>query len=181
MQKLFSNTYHCLIKKLALKNAPKGGFDLFLFDRQLRDAIVSMNEKNTYLPYLLLWLGYDYVAIPYTRRKRKSGKSQWTFAKKVKSFIDSFVAFTFFPIRIISVVGILLGFTAAGYAISIIYANINGNIAIEGWSSLIVVVLGVSAFQMIALGIIGEYVWRNLDASRKRPNFVVEEFIDKTS
>ncbi len=174
-QKLFSNTFHYMMKNFALSNVPTGGFDLVVFDSQLREKIVEMDEKNSNFLYLLTWLGFDYVNIPYTRLKREVGKSRWTVKKKIKMFIDSFVAFSFFPLRMISVSGIFLGLIALLYGFFIIIAKIIGWEDSAGWSSLMVVLLFVSSFQMIALGIIGEYVWRGLDASRKRPNFVVDK------
>jgi dolichol-phosphate mannosyltransferase len=177
-RKFFSGTFHKLIKKLALKNIPEGGFDLVLFDKQLREEAVKMNENNSHLVYLMSWMNFDFISIPYVRRKREIGKSRWTLHKKLKLFIDSFVSFTFFPIRAISVIGILLGIIAFIYGSIIIVGKIFGLITVEGWSSIMVVLLFVSSFQMISLGIIGEYVWRGLDASRKRPNFIVDKFHD---
>lgn len=175
LQRIFSNTYHSMIKKFALKNIPKGGFDLVLFDKKLKDYLVEINEKNTNQVYLLSWLDYDYVSIPYTRRKRDLGVSRWTLQKKVKLFIDSFVAFSFFPIRAISVTGIALGFIAMLYSIFIIAAKLWGWVDVKGWTTLMLVVLIIGSFQMLALGIIGEYVWRSLDSSRKRPNFIIDK------
>jgi polyisoprenyl-phosphate glycosyltransferase len=175
-QKLFSNTFHRLMKRLALKNIPDGGFDLVLFDRQLREQAVKMNENNAHLIYLLAWMDYDYVSIPYVRRKREIGRSRWTLQKKIKLFIDSFVSFSFFPIRTISVIGIILGIIAFFYGLFVLIAKMTGLVSLSGWTSIMVVLLFVSSFQMISLGIIGEYVWRSLDASRKRPNFIVDKF-----
>ncbi len=174
-QKLFSNTYHRLIKKYALKNVPPGGFDLVLFDKQLREDVIKINERNTNQIYLLSWLNYDFVNIPYTRRKREIGKSRWTLQKKIKLFIDSFVSFSFAPIRLISIVGLVLGIIAFSYGVFIIISRMLGDIQVAGWSAMMVTFLFVSAFQMMALGIIGEYVWRALDAARGRPNFVIDE------
>lgn len=178
LTKLFSNTYHNLIRSLALPNAPKGGFDLWLFDKQLRDILIQMDEKNFYLPYLFIWMGFEYVSIPYTRRKREIGKSGWTLSKKIKSFIDSFVSFTYFPLRLISITGIVLGILALIYAGMIIYSKITSKIPMQGWSSIMIVVLFTSSFIMISLGIIGEYLYRTLDAARKRPNFIIDKFFD---
>lgn len=174
-QKLFSRTYHYLVRKLAIKNIPPGGFDFVLFDSQLKDEVVKMNEKNTNTLYLFPWMGYEHVSIPYKRRKREIGESRWTFSKKVKLFVDTFVSFSFFPIRAISVMGLLLGVTSLLYGLFIMIAKLSGMIPITGWAALMVVVLFVSSFQLIALGIIGEYLWRTLDASRERPVYVVEE------
>lgn len=175
LQKKFSNAFHGMMKRFALKNVPNGGFDYVLFDREIREKIVAMQERNTNVFYLMAWMGYTYINIPYVRKQREIGTSRWTLSKKIKLFIDSFVGFSYFPLRLISVTGITLGILALIYAIYILLARLTGIIDVEGWSTLMTAILFIGAFQMIALGIIGEYVWRGLDAARKRPLYVVEE------
>ncbi len=175
VSKIFAKAFQKVIKKFALKNLPDGGFDFVLFDKQLREEVVRLDEKNTNTLYLFTWMKYEYITIPYQRREREIGKSRWTFNKKLKLFIDSFVSFSFFPIRLITTTGFILGIISLCYAAFIIYNKVTGNIQIAGWSGLMVVVLLVSSFQMIALGILGEYIWRTLDASRKRPNYVIDK------
>jgi dolichol-phosphate mannosyltransferase len=177
-KKTFANTYHKMIQKFAISNIPDGGFDYVFFDKQLKDEVVRINEKDTNTLYLLAWLNYDMVTIPYTRLKREIGKSRWTFKKKIKLFIDSFISFSYAPLKFISVMGIILGVSAFVYSLIIIYLKISGKEDSSGWSSLMVVILFVSSFQMVGLGIVGEYVWRNLEASRKRPIFVVDEIYE---
>ena len=178
--RLFANIFQHLIRKFGLKDLPEGGYDFVLFDKKLKEEVVNMDEKNTNVLYLLSWLGYDYVNIPYKRQKREVGKSRWTFRKKLKLFIDSFVAFSFFPIRMITAAGFILGGIAFLYALFVIFIRLFGEVTVEGWSSVMVVILLVSAFQMIGIGIIGEYVWRTLDASRNRPNYIVESVNQET-
>jgi glycosyltransferase involved in cell wall biosynthesis len=177
ISKKMASLFHSLIRKYALDNLPEGGFDFILFDRQLKEDILRINEKNTNIMYLLLWLKYPFVTVPYVRRERKIGKSRWTIKKKMKLFIDSFVAFSFLPIRLISLSGFLLGLIAITYALFILYNKITGNIEVRGWSTIMVVFLMVSSFNMISIGIIGEYLWRTLDASRNRPNYVIDKII----
>ena len=174
MSKFFSNTFHNLMRKYALPNIPPGGFDFVFFDKQLRDEAVKINERNAHSLYLLAWMNYEMVCIPYERREREIGVSRWTMKKKLKLFIDSFVGFSYAPIKLISLLGFILGFVAIIYSLVILYQKFFGNIPVEGWSSMMLIILFVSSFQMIALGVIGEYVWRTLDASRNRPNYIVE-------
>jgi glycosyltransferase involved in cell wall biosynthesis len=181
LQKIISNTTHKLVQRFGLKNLPDGGFDMNLFDREVKDVLLSLTENNSYFPYLLMWLGYEYVSIPYVRRKREVGKSTYTLSKKIKAFVDSFVAFSFFPIRVISITGLCLGAIAIIYAFVIIIDRIIGPNESIGWSSTMVVILFVSAFQMVSLGVIGEYVWRTLESSRQRPNYLIDQIIDKTT
>jgi dolichol-phosphate mannosyltransferase len=170
--------FHWLMKNLALNNIPDGGFDFVFFDRQVATEVLKLHERNSNVFYLMVWLGFAYVNIPYTRRKREIGKSRWTLSKKVKLLIDSLMAFSFVPIRAISVLGLGLGIIALVYGLYVIALKITHPDEPAGWTTLMVVMLFVSAFQMIALGVIGEYVWRGLDAARKRPLYVVREVIE---
>ena len=174
MAKLF----HWLMKNLALRNIPDGGFDFVFFDRQVAAEVLKLHERNTNVFYLMVWLGFAYVSIPYTRRKREIGKSRWTLSKKLKLLVDSLLAFSFVPIRAISVLGLGLGVTALLYGLYVIGLKVMHPNEPAGWTTLMVVLLFVSAFQMVALGVIGEYVWRGLDAARQRPLYVVQEIID---
>lgn len=173
-QKLFSFTYYKLIKKYALKDMPLGGFDCFLADKQVIHALTKIEEKNTSLFAQVLWLGFKHAEIHYVRQSRKVGKSSWTFSKKFKLALDSFLAFSYIPIRIISLVGLLDCIFSLTYATYIIFQKIAFG-ATAGWSSLMVAIMFTSGVQMLTLGIIGEYLWRNFDASRKRPMYVLDE------
>lgn len=167
--------FHWLMKHMAIKNIPDGGFDFVFFDRRVSQQVASMQERNSNVFYLMVWLGYPYVNIPYVRRKREIGISRWTLSKKVKLLIDSLLAFSFVPIRAISVVGLGLGAVALLYGLYIIGLRLLGPAEPQGWTTLMVVLLFVSAFQMIALGVIGEYVWRGLDTARQRPMYLVDK------
>ncbi len=174
-QKLFSNTYYKMMKRYALSNMPEGGFDCFLIDRKIVDILKSIEEKNTTLMGQILWAGFKTEKIYYIRKERELGKSRWTLAKKIKLFIDSFLAFSYAPIRFMSFIGIivsLLSFLTGGYLI--INKLVNG-VDVQGWTSLMVIFLFVAGIQMVMMGIIGEYLWRNMDEARKRPVFIIDE------
>lgn len=173
---LFANIFYTLFRRYAIKAMPKQGFDFFLIDRQVCNLINNIEEANPYLMGLILWLGFDPHVISYHRHERQQsyGTSMWTLAKKLKYFVDSFVSFSYFPVRMASILGFLLSFLAVIYAIIIIIGAIFWEIDAEGWSSLMVMLLAVSGVQMIMIGILGEYLWRNLDETRKRPRFIVE-------
>jgi hypothetical protein len=134
-----------------------------------------MKEKDTNSLYLLAWMNFEMVSIPYSRNKREIGKSRWTMKKKIKLFIDSFVSFSFFPLRLITVLGFIIGFVALVYSGVIIAQKISGKVPVSGWSSMMLIILLTFSFQMIAIGILGEYLWRVLEASRNRPLYVVEK------
>lgn len=177
-QRFLPKVYYKLVRRFALKEMPESGTDVFLIDRKVIDAVTSMDEKNTSIFGLILWSGFRQKVLTYKKRERRYGVSKWTPGKKIKLFIDTFVAFSYFPIRMVSVVGFIFAFLGFLYAIAIILNRIIFKQAIEGWSSLMVVLLVTSGTQLLMLGIIGEYVWRAVDASRKRPPFIVSETVN---
>jgi dolichol-phosphate mannosyltransferase len=154
---------------------PKHGFDFVLIDRRVIDVLASIQEKNTTLMGLILWLGFKRAEVLYTRQERKYGKSRWTLTKKINYFLDSIMAFSKFPIRIFSIIGIFLaGISFLGITY-VIFAYFMGWIkGVVGWSSLIVVMLFMFGILFLGLGIMGEYIWRNLEESRKRPLFLID-------
>ena len=167
-----------IFRKIALKDMPSGGFDLFLIDRQVIDLIKNSNEKNSSFLGQIIWSGFKTFEIKYTRQKREDGKSRWTFAKKFKYFIDYIVAFSYTPIRFVSIFGIFISFCSFIYLVVIIYNYFNNNIEIRGWASIFSLILFTSGVQMASIGIIGEYIWRSLDQTRNRPNYIIDEIIE---
>ncbi|MCC6568053.1 MAG: glycosyltransferase, partial [Anaerolineales bacterium] len=120
------------------------------------------------------------VMIPYIRRQRIKGKSRWTFAKKVKLFIDTFVAFSFFPIRILSALGLLVAMGSFIYGGYVLFYWYFYGIEVKGYVPIIVALAFNSGLQMAMLGVLGEYLWRTLDEVRRRPQFVIDEIYQES-
>lgn len=179
-QKLFSNTYYALVRRYAIADYPDGGFDFFLVDRQIVNEVNRIQEKNTNLMSLIYWLGFKPILIPYVRRARTRGKSRWTLRKKAKLFVDTFVAFTFWPIRILSVIGFLVALTSFGYGAFILVYWLLFGIDVKGWVPTMLIITFTTGLQMTMLGVLGEYLWRTLDEVRRRPPFVIDEIYDET-
>jgi dolichol-phosphate mannosyltransferase len=165
------------MRRFALANIPERSCDVFLIDRQVVEVIKTIKEKNPNIFGLILWSGFKQIEIPYKKSARQFGKSKWNIAKKIKIFIDSFVSFSYFPIRLMSLAGIVVAFIGFLYAIVVVFNRLFYAKPIEGWTSLMVVLLVVSGVQMVMLGILGEYLWRNFDESRNRPSFIVSDKI----
>ena len=178
LSKTMANLFYSLFRKFALPSYPKGGFDFLLVDKDIVENINKIKEKNTNIFTLIFWLGYNYVTIPYTRASREKGKSKWTISKKMKLFIDSFVAFSYFPIKISSVLGIIIALSSFTYGIIVFINWMQGGIKVEGWTALMIILTFTAGIQMTMLGVLGEYLWRNLDETRKRPSFVIDKIFD---
>lgn len=177
-QKLFASFYYKLMRKLALSNMPEGGFDCFLIDRQVIDVLTDMNEKNTSLMGQILWSGFQTTEIQYVRLKREIGKSRWTLKKKIKLVMDSLLGFSYFPIRMISFTGIAVFLISLIWGLIVLIAKFTNNIAIQGYTTLMILILLGFGVIMLSLGIIGEYIWRMFDATRNRPPFLIEKTRD---
>jgi glycosyltransferase involved in cell wall biosynthesis len=173
---LFAMVYYKLMRRFALPDMPRNGLDICLVDRKVIRTIVAMREKNTALFGLILWSGFPQAFVSYTRQERKRGSSRWTLAKKVKLVVDSFVAFSFAPIRLVTYLG--LGFSALGFAyglLTAVRALLGYTQGVQGWASLVTLVVALSGIQLLMLGIVAEYLWRTFDESRGRPPYVVQD------
>jgi len=179
-QKFFAAAYYALIRRFALPSYPRGGFDFFLVDQDVVREVNRIREKNTNLMSLIFWLGYQPVLIPYVRRARTKGTSRWTMAKKIKLFVDSFVAFSYAPIRIVSVTGLLFALSAFLYGSYVFVAWALRDIPVKGYAPIVVMLAFTAGVQMTMLGVLGEYLWRGLDETRRRPPYVIDEVFDAT-
>jgi len=147
--------------------------DFFLIDQKVITAIKKCKEKNTSLFGLLAWLGFNYTFVEYNRRVRRSGNSKWDFNSKMLVAKDWIIAFSGIPLRISTYMGIAIAGTGFLYALYVITWYFLGT-SPPGWASTIVISTILGGTQLIMLGILGEYLWRNLDESRKRPLYLIE-------
>lgn len=170
----FANMYYAIVRKTITKNMPEGGCDCYLLDRQVIQVLQDLNEKNSSLTLQVLWAGFQTDHVYFHRRDREVGESRWTFSKKFKLVLDSMMSFSYFPIRMMSIVGVTFNILAVLMFIYVLAEKFTVGTPIAGWSSLMCVVLLSSGLILLTLGILGEYVWRALDAARTRPPFIID-------
>ena len=171
----FANMYYLLVRKFVNKDMPAGGCDCYLIDRKVIEVIKMLDEKNSSLTLQVMWAGFKTEKVYFDRKNREKGKSRWTLAKKIKLVLDSMMSFSYVPIRFMTVVGVLFDIFALGMLISVFVEYFTKGVPLAGWSSLMCVILFSSGLILSNLGILGEYLWRTLDASRKRPPFIIED------
>ncbi|HAF26257.1 MAG TPA: glycosyltransferase [Lachnospiraceae bacterium] len=175
IKKLFAHIYYVIIHKLVNKNMPVGGCDCYLIDRQVIKVLELLDEKNSSLTLQVLWAGFKTDHVYFHRRDREIGKSRWTLGKKIKLAMDSMLSFSYFPVRFMSTVGFIFFVLSIIIAIDVIVEKLTVGTPILGWASLTCIVVFSFGVLMLMMGILGEYVWRALDASRNRPPFIIDE------
>lgn len=177
---LISDLFYSLFRRFAIRTMPPHGFDFFVIDRQVCNLVLQIEENNAYLMGLILWLGFEPTTLHYTRRAREKryGSSMWTLAKKIKYFIDAFVAFSYAPVRMASLMGVTFSIFGLIYAAVILVLRFTVGFDQQGWASTMLVLLVASGTQLLTIGVLGEYMWRNLDETRKRPRFVIDRVIE---
>lgn len=179
-QSMFANIYYWMVRKFALSNMPKGGFDVYLLDRKVIEVLKNLDERNSALTGQILWSGFKTQKVYYTRKSREIGKSRWTLAKKIRLVMDTLFSFSSLPITVVSTVGVVSVIGGLIWAIVVLIFKLSGNIDVSGWTTLFIFNLCSFGIIMMTLGILGNYLWRTFDASRNRPTYIIEEISKKT-
>lgn len=174
VKKFFANMYYAIVRKFIDKNMPAGGCDCYLLDRQVIKVLELLDEKNSSLTLQVLWAGFQTDKVYFHRKDREVGKSRWTLSKKVKLVVDSMMSFSYAPIRFVSGMGVFFFLCALAMAIEAIVEKFTTGTPILGWASLMCVVCLSSGTILLTLGVLGEYIWRTLDAARNRPPYIID-------
>ncbi len=174
-QTFFSNMYYWIVRKTALPNMPKEGFDVYLIDRKVIEVLNRLDEKNSALTGQILWSGFKTDTVYYERLAREIGKSRWTLRKKIKLVMDTLFSFSTLPITLVSTIGVISFIGSLVWAFVVLLCKLMGKIVVSGWTTLFIFNLFSFGVIMLTLGILGGYLWRTFDASRNRPPYIVEE------
>ncbi len=178
-QSFFSELYYTLTRKFIFPNMPKHGFDIFLVDRKVIKVLENLDEKNSAITGQILWSGFRTKEVLYTRKQRQIGKGKWTLKKKIRLVMDTLFSFSSLPISFITFIGVLSISLSFLWACYIVIQRLKGNIYVEGYTTLMVFQLFSFGITMLTLGLIGNYLWRAFDASRRRPVYIVEDENEK--
>ena len=176
-----SNAFYRLLTLMGEVNLPPRGCDFALLDRKVIDALLKSAGSHPSLIGEIARLGFSQAQITYTKQQRVAGSTKWTLGRKLKAFADAFVLFSYAPLRIMSYLGMLCSLSGFAYALLVILLRLRNSTPVQGWSSLMVVVLVLGGVQMMMLGVLGEYLWRTFEAARQRPVYFLEETSDADS
>lgn len=172
--KISSRLFFSLMRKYVSNKLPVEGSSMYLMSSKVVKSLKQFKERNLTLEAMFVLMHYKHTTVTYERKAREQGSSGWTLSKKIKILVDFFVAYSYSPIRFVTLTGIvffLLGFLWTIYVVlrTIFVADLS-----PGWPALISVLMIGFGITNISLGIIAEYLWRVLDESRRRPVYIID-------
>jgi glycosyltransferase involved in cell wall biosynthesis len=175
VSRFFSAVYWRIYRRFINREIPVGGVDVFACTNQVTKVINGLVEGRTSLIGMLFWVGYRRSFIDYTRNQREFGKSSWTFRKKFEYMANSVFSFSDLPIRIIRTIGIVGAFSSLVLSSILFILASKDAISVPGYAPLMIVVLFGSSANLIALGILGSYIWRSFELAQSRPISIIRK------
>ncbi len=176
-KKITATLYYRLLKKISNVDMPLDAGDFRLISQKVVNVLKNMDEKAPYLRGLISWVGFKQIGYPIKREARYAGKTKYPLIKMLRFAWSGITHFSFLPLHIASFVGVITSVLCLLFFIVILYAALILKITVPGWASLMVAVLFLGSVQLITLGIIGSYLAKNYDESRKRPLYLVQNII----
>jgi len=173
-----ASTFYRLLRMMTRVEIPADAGDFRLLSRRAVDALARMPERARFLRGMTSWLGFPQVGVPYDRDARYAGETKYPARRMLSFALDAITSFSTTPIRIVTG----LGFVLVAFCVVVlgwtVYIKVFTNSAVQGWTSLLIVVLLLGGMQLVSLGIIGQYVGRIFEEAKQRPLFVVGETVE---
>jgi glycosyltransferase involved in cell wall biosynthesis len=175
LRKHFSLLFYWILSKTTKMETLSNVGDFRLLDRRCIEALKRLRETERYTKGLFCWVGYKKACIEFERGDRKAGQSAWNFLSLFKLAINGIVSFTTFPLRIATILGIIISIVSLIYMMYIFIKTLLFGDPVAGFPTLICVILFLGGMQLLSIGIIGEYVARIYNESKARPVYLVRE------
>jgi len=172
-KKYSSTFFYKVINSLSNVNIPAGAADFRLMDKKVVEAFRSINENRLFIRGLVSWMGYRQIGIAYDAPARYAGNSKYSLIRMVRLAVDGITSFSSIPLYISTVFGIIISMLSFIYAAYTIYSWLFTNRNIEGWTSLMFVILFMGGIQLMTIGILGTYLGRIYDETKGRPRYLV--------
>lgn len=173
----FKKSFYSVINRLSSVTLRADASDFRTFRRSVAESILSLGENHRFSKGIFSWVGYETCFIPYVACERAAGTTKWSFRKLLNYAIEGIIGFSTKPLRIATYLGVLTGFAAIIYLIVVVLQRLLGGINIPGYATIIVLILLLGAMQLFCIGIIGEYIGKIFEQSKKRPIYIAKEIL----
>lgn len=179
LRRQFSLLFYRILKKTSRIDILPNVGDFRLLDRKCIESLKMLRESERYTKGMFCWIGYKKTFVEFEQQERKAGTTSWNFWGLLSLAIEGIVSFTTFPLRIATIVGISTAMIAAIYMVYVLVKTIIWGDPVAGYPTLILIILFLGGLQLMALGIIGEYMGRVFIESKRRPVYIVREYNDE--
>ena len=177
-RRLLYNIFYRVLNIFSEVEMPHDAGDFGLMRRPVVEYLNYMPESNRYLRGMKTWLGFRQVGIQYERGARTTGESGYSMIKYIKFAIDAILSFSYKPLIYVSITGLIISFIGFFFGLRIIIMKIfQGTPDVPGWVSLMVIVLFIGGVQLLSIGIVGQYIARIYDETKRRPRYVIRRKI----
>ena len=176
IKKITSRYFYHILQRSTSIPIQKDTGDFRLLDRRCVEALQQFRETERYTKGFFSWIGFAKKEITYVRDPRAAGETKWNYLKLINLAIDGIVSFTTAPLRFSTLLGMVISFFAFIYIIVIIVRTIIFGIDLAGYPSMMAVILFLGGIQLLSLGIIGEYIGRIFNETKRRPLYFIEEY-----
>ena len=166
--------FYRLLSRATDVDIPLDAGDFRLITRRALDALLAMPEQARFIRGMVAWLGFKQVAFPYDRQERLAGETKYPLGKMIRFALDALTGFSSAPLKLASHAGLLLSLSSLLLLGYIAYGWMAGQ-SIQGWTSLMLVVVVLGAMQMFVLALMGEYIGRLYNEAKRRPLYIVQE------
>lgn len=173
-----ASIFYRFLKRITDMNIPADTGDFRLMSRKVIESLKNIRERNRFVRGLVSWVGYRQIGVNYKREKRFAGRTKYSLRKMLKFAIDGISSFSFLPLRIASYGGFVSSGIGLLYAVYTMFCKLFTNKTVPGWASLMVAILFLGGVQLIAIGIIGEYIARIGQETKQRPLYIINEIIE---
>ena len=173
VSRVASQVFWFLYRKFVQPELPRGGIDVFGCNAAFQRELLKLEESHSSLVGLLVWLGFRRKAISYKRKRRRHGRSAWTFTKRMRYLVDSSFSFSDLPIKVLLWMGSVGFVISVIFSIILLWARLTGRIQVPGYSPIVLTITFFGSINLVCLGIVGAYVWRVYENTKKRPGAVV--------
>ena len=173
--------FYRIINRVSRTQIPPNTGDYRLLSRRAVDALGQVRERHRFMKGLFSWVGFRQVGVPYRRQPRYAGKSKFSYWRLWNFAVDGITSFTIAPLKFSTYLGLLAAASALVYGMIIIAKTLLFGDPVPGYPSMMVVILFLGGVQLVALGIIGEYLGRLFDESKSRPLYLVDEYQPATA
>lgn len=177
LKKITAAAFYRLMQHVGPVTIPRDTGDFRLLSRRAVEAVKQLRERHRFMKGIFAWVGYPQKAVPYERDPRYAGETKWSYWRLWNFALEGITAFTVVPLKLATYVGVMVAIVSFSYGVYIILKTLIYGADVAGYPSLMVIILFLGGLQLIAIGILGEYLGRMFNETKDRPLYLVQEYL----